>query len=262
MMNHSHVFLALVIALFKCGFSFSYNFRFPKESRMAQIERPLRIKECFRLKASDTEGDIQKRITKPRGFGKPKPSPPMTEIKDAESAFAYEIPSELSADDAIEKTVASSDRFKRMRAAREAELNLKIQRLKESDDALAADPSVGAVPQVVADRMITRIATFFGIPVFGGLSLFVIFFIVRQQLDIVVPPTIVAYATQLPFVLGLIGITYGILSSSWEEEDGSALGFEEAKTNLGRIREGLKNTKELAQLREEVEEEKRRLGRK
>jgi hypothetical protein len=33
----------------------------------------------------------------------------------------------------------------------------------------------------------------------------------------VVPPAIIAYATQVPFILGLVGITYGILSSSWDE---------------------------------------------
>ena len=37
-----------------------------------------------------------------------------------------------------------------------------------------------------------------------------------KKYDLTLPPVIVAYATQLPFVIGLMGITYGILSSSWD----------------------------------------------
>jgi len=36
------------------------------------------------------------------------------------------------------------------------------RRLKEEEDLISSDPSVGAVPEVVADRMIGRIAAFFG----------------------------------------------------------------------------------------------------
>lgn len=57
---------------------------------------------------------------------------------------------------------------------------------------------------------------FFGIPVFGGLSIFVGAFFYFKKYDVVVPPTIIAYATQVPFVLGLVGISYAILSSSWD----------------------------------------------
>ena len=66
--------------------------------------------------------------------------------------------------------------------------------------------------------MITRIVTFFGIPVFGGLAIFVGAFFYSKQNDVVVPPNLIAYATQVPFILGLIGISYGILSSSWDPE--------------------------------------------
>ena len=51
---------------------------------------------------------------------------------------------------------------------------------------------------------------------FGGLGLFVAFFFMSKKYDIVVPPAVVAYATQVPFLLGLVGISYAILSSSWD----------------------------------------------
>eukprot|EP00607_Mallomonas_marina_P002382 CAMPEP_0182428812 /NCGR_PEP_ID=MMETSP1167-20130531/23818_1 /TAXON_ID=2988 /ORGANISM="Mallomonas Sp, Strain CCMP3275" /LENGTH=74 /DNA_ID=CAMNT_0024611933 /DNA_START=551 /DNA_END=775 /DNA_ORIENTATION=- len=73
---------------------------------------------------------------------------------------------------------------------------------------------------------------------------------------------IVAYATQLPFILGLVGITYGILSSSWDEAPGSMIGWEEAKTNFGRIKEGLDRTSKTAELKQDIVNEKQKLNRK
>jgi hypothetical protein len=53
------------------------------------------------------------------------------------------------------------------------------------------DPSVGAVPELVADRMIGRIIAFFGVPVFGGLAIFVGAFFYSKKFDLVVPPSII-----------------------------------------------------------------------
>lgn len=163
----------------------------------------------------------------------------------------------------LEKAIESSKLFKSTRARQEALLDEKIARLKEEEDLIASDPSVGAVPEIVADRMIGRIAAFFGVPVFGGLTIFVGAFLYSKQTDTVIQPNIVAYATQVPFVLGLLGITYGILSASWEPENkGSTLGLDEFKTNVGRIKNGLERTRETAQLKDDVENELKRLGRK
>jgi len=63
-------------------------------------------------------------------------------------------------------------------------------------------------------------------------------------------------------VLGLVGISYAILSSSWDDEPGSALGFEEFKTNVKRVQDGLKRTKDTAKLKFEVEEELNKTGKK
>jgi hypothetical protein len=43
------------------------------------------------------------------------------------------------------------------------------------------------------------------------------------------------------FGLGVIGLSYGLLSASWDEErPGSLLGFEEFSTNLGRMTDAWK----------------------
>eukprot|EP00596_Hydrurales_sp_CCMP1899_P007738 CAMPEP_0119042258 /NCGR_PEP_ID=MMETSP1177-20130426/14492_1 /TAXON_ID=2985 /ORGANISM="Ochromonas sp, Strain CCMP1899" /LENGTH=192 /DNA_ID=CAMNT_0007008911 /DNA_START=329 /DNA_END=907 /DNA_ORIENTATION=+ len=148
------------------------------------------------------------------------------------------------------------------RARREAELDEKIARLKEEEDLIATDPSVGAVPELVADRMIGRIIAFFGVPVFGGLAIFVGAFFYSKKFDLVVPPSIIAYATQVPFVLGLVGISYAIISTSWDEEPGSILGFKEFGINKDRIFEGLQRVQENSELKDDIQKEKAKLGRK
>lgn len=117
----------------------------------------------------------------------------------------------------IDQAIKDSQLIKRIKAEKIATLKQKIQALKEEEELISSDPSVGAVPEIVANRMINRIAAFFGIPVFGGLAVFASAIYVSKTTDFVVPPTIIAYATQFPFIIGLLGITYAILSSSWDE---------------------------------------------
>jgi hypothetical protein len=191
-----------------------------------------------------------------KGFGK-RPDPKL-ELQEPDAPEPLTAEESVTFDDAVSR----SDRFKRLKDLREEELDKKIQRVREEEELLATDPSVGAVPEAVANRMITRIAAFFGIPVFGGLGIFVGAYVYSIKTDTVIPPNLIAYATQTPFVLGLIGITYGILSSSWDDEPGSLLGFKEASTNFGRIQEGLKRTADTASLKDEIETEKKKLGRK
>jgi hypothetical protein len=157
----------------------------------------------------------------PKGFGKIKPTtevkapinlPPTTANK-LENKSDSKVDEDFNYDDIILNT----QMFRSVKARDEERLNEKIQLLKDEEELIATDPSVGAVPEIVANRMIGRIAWFFGVPVFGGLTVFVVAFFLSRKFDLIIPPTIIAYATQFPFVIGLMGITYGILSSSWDE---------------------------------------------
>lgn len=213
----------------------------------------------IRLRSTSSDDDESEGGYKSgQGFGKKKAPEPVADTGSMSPGTSDAVTPATS--------MSSTSDVKRLyetpRARREAELDDKIRRLKEEEDLLATDPSVGAVPELVANRMITRIAALAGIPVFGGLTIFVGAFFYSKKYDVVVQPSIVAYATQLPFILGLIGITYGILSSSWDEEPGSLLGFKEAQLNFGRIKEGLVRTSDNAKLKEDIEREKTRLGRR
>ena len=94
-------------------------------------------------------------------------------------------------------------------------------------------PEEGVMPEVVSNRMLRRVVPFAGLPVAGSVVLFGGFYFANTQLGLDLPPSIVAYSTQALLLLSFAGITYGVMSTSWdEEEEGSFLGFEEAKTNV------------------------------
>lgn len=91
------------------------------------------------------------------------------------------------------------------------------------------------IPEVVSQRMARRMGLFCGIPTACGMLTFVIsYFIVTQNLfDL---PTVVVLLISLGFFgLGVLGLSYGALSASWDEERvGTWLGWDDFKTNFGR----------------------------
>lgn len=69
---------------------------------------------------------------------------------------------------------------------------------------------------------------------------FAVYFVLKYKYDITVLPVVVAFSTLGAVALATGGITYGIFSSSWDEDiDGSKLGWKEAKMNAVRARDGL-----------------------
>lgn len=101
----------------------------------------------------------------------------------------------------------------------------------------AVDPSEGVMPQVVADRMLARIIPFAAAPVIGSVLVFGGFYYANTQLEMDLPPQMVAYATQALLLLAFAGITYGVMSTSYDEdESGSLLGVDEFKANVAGMR--------------------------
>lgn len=210
----------------------------------------VRLRHAGRLNAADDASG--------KGFGKPKKAAVAREVVSDSAASSQSAAGGAPVETAVAAVAGGEtkrDYFKDDMTRRQRQLDEKIARLQEEEALMATDPSVGAVPELVADRMLGRIVTFFGVPVFGGLAIFVGAFFYSKKYDVVVPPAMIAYATQVPFVLGLLGITYGILSSSWDKEAGSALGMKEFKTNLQRIKDGLDRSKDTANLKEEIDRE-------
>ena len=97
-----------------------------------------------------------------------------------------------------------------------------------------------AIPKDVANRMARRIAITTGIPTFSGMSVFVVSYllVIRGIADI--PPAITLLASASCFLIGLLGLSYGILSASWENSAGSLLGLENIRPNISKVREAFK----------------------
>jgi hypothetical protein len=89
------------------------------------------------------------------------------------------------------------------------------------------------VPTVITDRMLRRVVTFAGIPVFLGVSLLPFFYWLKIKQGVELPTWVVYLVQSGAFGGGLAGISYGILSASWEERrEGTKLGVDEFKANL------------------------------
>lgn len=107
------------------------------------------------------------------------------------------------------------------------------------------DPS-SRIPKVVTRRMYTRVGVFSGIPTLLAFSTIPVSYFVTEQGWLDFPSTLVLFVSVTFLGLGLLGVSYGIISASWDEEiSGSILGTSEFQLNLGRIQERRKAQKEL-----------------
>ncbi|KAG5188670.1 hypothetical protein JKP88DRAFT_234176 [Tribonema minus] len=221
-----------------------------------------------------------------KGFGKAKePSKPAKKAKSpakaaaakAAAAVAPGTPLASAAAAAAEqdsadtetpedpKARAAKEDLARMKEERERRVQAQKQRMADIKAAQAItkdNPDAGVIPDLVANRMLARMIPFFVLPVLAGVGVFVYFFVLAKRYDTSFQPGMVAFATQAPFAISLVGITYAILSASWDpEREGSALGFDEFRSNAGAILEGLRRSSERQELDEQLEEQEKRVNR-
>ncbi|MCP9850480.1 PAM68 family protein [Cyanobium sp. Morenito 9A2] len=101
----------------------------------------------------------------------------------------------------------------------------------------AGPPSpVQGIPAVVAQRMVRRIALATGLPTTLGMGVFVVSYMLVSKGLLDIPPGLTLVSSGGLFLLGLVGLSYGVFSASWEEAPGSLLGFEQINVNLARLR--------------------------
>jgi hypothetical protein len=96
------------------------------------------------------------------------------------------------------------------------------------------------IPDVVANRMARRIAIGTGIPTVMGMGVFVGSYLLVSRQIFDVPPGATLAASGGCFFLGLLGLSFGVLSASWEEKPGSLLGTEQIGLNISRLRSSVK----------------------
>lgn len=102
-----------------------------------------------------------------------------------------------------------------------------------------------AIPKVVSQRMIRRVAGFCGVPTVLGIATLVASYLLAIYAHINLPPIAVLLVNMGLFGLGVLGITYGVLSASWDEERvGGLVGLSEFTTNWGRMVEVWRETRQ------------------
>ena len=106
---------------------------------------------------------------------------------------------------------------------------------------------LSAIPDAVSKRMVRRMALFCGIPTALGISsFFASYWIVIHQW-FKLPAAVVVLISMGFFGLGVLGLSYGILSASWDEgRVGSWLGWEEFSLNFGRMTSAWRATRKKA----------------
>lgn len=114
-------------------------------------------------------------------------------------------------------------------------------RNRSSTKGRAADS--GAIPKDVSQRMLRRMAVLSGSPVLLGVGIFFLAYYLRSHEIVEFAPIVVLLSTMGCFGLGVLGLTYGVLSASWDSEPGSLVGFSEFKLNFGRVMDARRASK-------------------
>ena len=124
---------------------------------------------------------------------------------------------------------------KKIISTKEAFQNIETNSLKSPKTKISQ-----GIPKYVADRMARRILFTAGIPTILGMSVFVIsYFIVTRNIAEIPPSSTIAISA-LFFLIGLAGLSFGILSASWDKEAGSLLGIENIPLNIQRAKAAFK----------------------
>ncbi|BAQ59640.1 hypothetical protein GM3708_45 [Geminocystis sp. NIES-3708] len=105
--------------------------------------------------------------------------------------------------------------------------------------------SLQEIPEVISTRMLKRMAVFSGIPTGLGVFSFFAFYVVVTQKWLKVPNTAVLLITMGLFGLGVLGLSYGVLSTSWDEErEGTWWGWSDFTINFRRLTSAWRNARQ------------------
>lgn len=117
----------------------------------------------------------------------------------------------------------------------------RITRQKDSPRNSAASNGAGRkneIPQVVSNRMVSRMAILSGTPLLMALFTFIGSYFILVNEIFPLPNQAVVFVSMGWFGLSVLGLSYGILSASWEEDQpGSWLGWQEFNTNFRRMKQ-------------------------
>lgn len=99
-----------------------------------------------------------------------------------------------------------------------------------------AAPQRSTIPDHVSNRMVRRVLLLSGAPTLVAMGVFVLSYVLMSQGIMRIEPIVTIGVSAVFFVLGLLGLSYGVLSASWDDGPGSLLGLEQFGKNLQRLR--------------------------
>ncbi|XP_062209985.1 protein PAM68, chloroplastic-like [Phragmites australis] len=122
----------------------------------------------------------------------------------------------------------------RRRRDRKQQQQKKLDEGEESDEEEEdeEDERDAAIPEVVTNRMMRRVGVSVGAPLALGVGFFPVFYYLKTVAKVDVPTWIPFGVSFIFFGAALLGVSYGIVSASWDPaRDGSLLGWNEARRN-------------------------------
>ena len=120
--------------------------------------------------------------------------------------------------------------------------NNKAQKIVSKKSSKTSSKKKSGIPSYVANRMARRIAFTTGIPTLSGMGVFIGSYFLISKGIAEISPTVTLVSSALCFLIGLLGLSYGILSASWDLNTGSFLGFENIKPNINRMKDAFKTS--------------------
>ncbi|GMH18190.1 hypothetical protein Nepgr_020031 [Nepenthes gracilis] len=121
---------------------------------------------------------------------------------------------------------------KKIRKRKKLNRNEEKEEDDDNDKEEEQEEDESIIPEIVTNRMISRIAFSVGIPLLLGLLFFPFFYYLKVGLKIDVPTWVPFIVSFFFFGSALLGVSYGIVSSSWDpRREGSLLGWKEAQKN-------------------------------
>ena len=142
-----------------------------------------------------------------------------------------------------------NNRSKKAKEAKKAPApSVAANNVKKNNFDAKSKPKVNSsgIPDEVNRRIVRRAAIFCGIPTGLGISTFFISYILVSRHIVDLPTSAVVLLSMLFLGIGVLGLSYGAISASWDEgRVGSWWGGEEFKKNFGYLTEAWKAQKQI-----------------
>ena len=167
--------------------------------------------ECFVLPQTQQHPSL---LQAAKGFGAKEPPAPKKKKQEPAAVVSEASSSEPVDPFPAEPPVMNQGQraLEQMRRERAEKRNEELRRVKEVQDVdamLRDSPEAAVIPERVAQRMGKRLLPFVGIPLIGGMGLFVGFWYMATYRDMEFQPALVAASTIGLLAIGLVVRAFG-----------------------------------------------------